>query len=164
MWLLGSVKTNQYIARDCLKRQGGGGAGGARIVSRFKGGRLGAGKKEGVVFWKGGSLIPHCTLCRALSLSPEYLSNLLSKLYIPRWLGKIFICCSDYWKMHLQIKKLNLKIFTQAPPGKIIPKVLIITSRLRQITHYSLPYTAVFFWKCFPQQREGDFVISIFWT
>ena len=32
------------------KKAGGGGAGGARIVSRFKGGGLGAGKKEAVVF------------------------------------------------------------------------------------------------------------------
>ena len=145
MWVLGGVKTNQYIAGDCLKR-------GAWIASRFKRGRLGAGKKEGVVFWKGGSLISQCTLCRALTPSWIFVKFAFKAVY-PRWLGKIFICCSDYWKMHLQIKKLDLKIFTQAPPGKIIPKVLIITSRLREITHYSLPYTAVFFGKCFPQQR-----------
>ena len=124
----------------------------ARIVSRFKGGGLGLARKRGWFFEKEG-VLSHNAHYVGLYLSPEYLSNLLSKLYIPRWLGKIFICCSNYWKMHLQIKKLDLKIFTQAPPGKIIPKVLIITSRLREITHYSLPYTAVFFGKCFPQQR-----------
>ena len=36
------------IYSEGLPKKGGGG--GARIVSSFKGGRLGAGKKEGVVF------------------------------------------------------------------------------------------------------------------
>ena len=34
---------------------------------------------------------------------------------------------SAYWKIHLQVKKLNLRIFNHAPLGRSLPQVLIIT-------------------------------------
>ena len=40
---------NQYRGRDCLKRE-------AWTVCRFKGGGWGLGKKEGVVFFRGGGV------------------------------------------------------------------------------------------------------------
>ena len=37
-----------------------------------------------------------------------------------------YLCSLDYWKMHLQIKKLNLDIFTHAISRKSLSQALII--------------------------------------
>ena len=36
------------------------------------------------------------------------------------------LCCSDYWKMHLQVKQLNLDILLMlsAVPGNILPAII----------------------------------------
>ena len=36
------------------------------------------------------------------------------------------LCCSDYWRMHLRVKKMNL-LLLHMPPSKTLPQVLIIT-------------------------------------
>ena len=141
---------NQYIGgEDCLKR-------GALIVSRFKGGAWQ--ERGGWHFWGVGRWYPNSHYV-GLYLCLEYLSNFLSKLYIPifhRGLGKIsYLCCSYYSKMHLRVKKLDLQIFTHAHPGKFLPKVLIITPRQREITHP--PLAAMFFWKSVsPSRLRGE--------
>ena len=135
------------------------------IASRFKGGAWQ--KRGGWHFWGVGRWYPNSHYV-GLYLSLEYLSNFLSKLYIPishRGLGKMsYLCCSYYSKMHLRVKKLDLQIFTHAHPGKFLPKVLIITPRQREITHS--PLAAMFFWKSVSPSRLGvggrDYAISIF--
>ena len=71
-----------------------------------------------------------------------------------RW-GKFSdLCCSSYWKMHLPVKKLNLEIFTHAPHrSKIVPKVLIINPRQREITHSPQQYFSKMYFP-FPQQKR----------
>ena len=61
--------------------------------------------------------------------------------------------CSNYRKMHLQIKKLNLNIFTHVP-SKTLPQVLIITPTQKKFT---LPLPGCFFFLkiCPPPVESG---------
>ena len=73
----------------------------------------------------------------------EFLLNFLWNLCIPSWLGENFQIygVSINGKMHLQVKKLNLDIFTHAPPSKDFPQVLTIT--LQAEGNYRFPRSRV---------------------
>ena len=73
----------------------------------------------------------------------EFLLNFLWNLCIPSWLGENFQIygVSINGKMHLQFKKLNLDIFTHAPPSKDFPQVLTIT--LQAEGNYRFPRSRV---------------------
>ena len=68
---------------------------------------------------------------------------LLPRIYKHGWENFWNKWCSNYRKMHLQIKKLNLNIFTHAP-SKTLPQVLIITPTQKKFT---LPVPGCFFLK-----------------
>ena len=60
--------------------------------------------------------------------------------------------CSNYRKMHLQIKKLNLNIFTHVP-SKTLPQVLIITPHTEKI-YFAPPRLLFFFENLSPSSRK----------
>lgn len=89
---------------------------------------------------------------------PQYFLFFLKPIYLTI-VGEIFskLWCSDYWKTHLRVQKLNLNIFTLAPPGKSLPQVLIITPRQGEITHLPREH---FFKNQFPassRKRKGNY-------
>ena len=69
--------------------------------------------------------------------------NFLSNQCISPWLKENFsnLWCSDYRKIHLQIKKLNLHNFTHVCLGKIL-RVLIITPQAER--NYPCPPDSIF--------------------
>ena len=72
-------------------------------------------------------VLPIVSSCVSLSsLKPVYPTMVRGKL--PS------LWCSKYWKMHLQMKTLNLDIFTFVPPySQTLLQVLVITRRLNWI-------------------------------
>ena len=80
-------------------------------------------------------------LLRALILFENL--QFFSKLYILPWVGKISnLWCSNYWKMHFRVKKVELYTFIHVVPGKTLPQVLIIIAQAERI--YSSPGQHVF--------------------
>ena len=54
-------------------------------------------------------------------------------------------------KMHLQVNKLKIDIFTHGPPGKTLPKIIIITSQANG--NYSFPQVELFRKSIPPKER-----------
>ena len=63
-------------------------------------------------------------------LSRTFVKFSIRRVYSQHGWGK----CSDYWKMHLRVKKLILVIFTHASKAKISPRFLSSPIRQREIT------------------------------
>ena len=63
------------------------------------------------------------------------------------------LCCSNYWKMHLQFKKLNLDIFTYAPypKAKFSHRFLLSPPRGKLL----IPSSSIFFEFLSPPQQKG---------
>ena len=54
------------------------------------------------------------------------------------WGNSSNLCCSDYWKMHLWVKNIESRHSYWCPlphSCETLPQALIITTRLRKITH-----------------------------
>lgn len=94
-------------------------------------------------------------LLRALILFENL--QFFSKLYILPWVGKISnLWCSNYWKMHFRVKKVELYTFIHVVPGKTLPQVLIIISLG---TSKLLIFSKQRFLKIYfpPAEREEDY-------
>ena len=71
-----------------------------------------------------------------LYLSPGYLSNFHSELYIPPWLGKIFkFMLFSLLENAFMRQKLNLDIFSHGPETKF-SRFFSSANRHRQINHF----------------------------
>ena len=87
-----------------------------------------------------------------LYLSPEYLSDFLSKLYVPPWLGKSFkFVVFRLLKNGFASQKIESTHFYSYTQAKLSPRFLQSSPRQRKITH---PPTAAFFENLLPEQER----------
>ena len=81
-------------------------------------------------------------------LSPQYLLNVFSNMYIPPWVRKKKLWILNYRKIHLESKNW-IYCFLLMPPSKILRKVFIITPQTEEI-YPRQRFFKIYFFPCFP--------------